>query len=183
MRLFVGLSVDDVVRDALTSALRPLWAEGHDVAWTRPSGWHVTLAFVGDTDRSPEDLASAVTPVVADAARPRLSLVPAATWWDRSIVLPVDDAGWCARVGAEIQLGLQEAGVDLVPRAVRPHLTCGRRRGARADPPPFDAAHLDAVVADATGSWSPATVDVFASVTGDGPARYPVVAAVPLAGA
>lgn len=180
MRRFVGLALPGAVQDALTAAMTSSWSGGADVAWTRPTGWHVTLAYVGETDAEPEDLAAVLGPAVAAHAPGTLRL-GAPTWFDRAWVLAVvdDPDGWCAAVGETAQEALAAAGHDPVRRRVRPHLTLARRRGRRGS----DRASEVVLPAPDVGGvpvWTADHLAVFTSVTGDGPARYPVGATVPL---
>jgi RNA 2',3'-cyclic 3'-phosphodiesterase len=61
---FVGLEVADDARRALAARLAPL--ADRPVAWTRPDGWHVTLAYCGDLpDSDLPDLGRAVAAAIA----------------------------------------------------------------------------------------------------------------------
>ncbi len=50
MRLFVAVGVPQVVREEVGQALAPLRCFGADVRWADPAGWHLTVAFLGNTD-------------------------------------------------------------------------------------------------------------------------------------
>lgn len=181
--MFVGLRLPDQVATSLTVALGPVWSAGHDLVWTRPDGWHVTLAYLGATTLTIGEVTAAVVAGVVEARMPTLTIDPAATWFGRSLVLPVrdDPTRWCDRVGGHLHMALTAAGADVAQRTVRPHVTLARRRGRGRDAASFDegglAVHLRAAP---TLSWRPTAVEIFRSVTGDGPASYPVQAAVPL---
>ena len=49
MRLFVAVPVPDAVRDHVLDAVGDLRGDER-LAWTRPDGWHATLAFVGEVE-------------------------------------------------------------------------------------------------------------------------------------
>lgn len=50
MRLFVGLAVDDAVKDALERMTLRLRAKDDGLRWSAPEQWHVTLVFLGEVD-------------------------------------------------------------------------------------------------------------------------------------
>lgn len=179
--LFIGLRVPGDVRDALQGALGPVWGEGHDLAWTRPSGWHLTLAHLGETSLTTSEVAGVLAVACEGVVTPLLTVAETATWFDRALVLAVadDPAGWCDRLGGRLRDGLANAGEGVEQRTVRPHVTLarlrGRGRGAdRVGPDGPSITGLD------LPTWRPTAIEVFESVTGDGPARYPVLAAIPL---
>lgn len=184
--LFLGLALDTTVTNALSDALRPVWAEGHDVAWTRPGGWHVTLAYLGEATTPVADVAAIAAGVLAGESRPSLALGGTATWFDRAGVAPIDDPeDWCVAAGDALQQAVADAGLPVVRREVAAHVTLCRRRGSRDDGrgTSLTAQRLAAALADVRETWQPDVVSVFTSVTGDGPASYPVVASVPVGSA
>ena len=179
MRLFVAVPVPDVVRDrgSTRSATCATMAAG----WTRPDGWHATLAFVGEV----EDAEAWSAPPAgrrrrrggcggpdqgeADTLARRTAL---------ALALQDDPAGAIERLGAAVQHELADAGFDVARRRVRPHLTLGRARRRR--PVPADV--LGAVEVP-PASWDARRgLEVVQSILGDGPATYATVARVPLAG-
>ena len=180
VRLFVAAVPPDHVRTLVTAARAPAHDQAPELTWTRPEGWHVTLAFLGDVAATDLDaVAGVVTDVagrteafearVADAGRPD----------DRVLWLAVDDdpRGAFAALGERLQAGLAAVGLPVRRRSVRAHLTLARAaRGRRID----DA--LLAAVAGVEAGWEVDHVVALRSVRGDGPARYVPVVAAPLAG-
>lgn len=179
MRLFVALPVPVPARDAVLAAVAEL---RHDdrLSWTRPDGWHVTLAFVGEVD-DPDAVVDATRAGVAAAGTGPVTLTTAgaetlARRTALALALADDPTGAVGRLGASVQEALAEAGVDVPRRRVRPHLTLGRSRRRR----PVPAGIVDAVEVPPV-AWTASHVEVVRSLLGDGPATYRSVATVELA--
>jgi 2'-5' RNA ligase len=51
IRAFLALEIPDRVRSRLASAREELRRELPRARWTRPDGWHLTLKFLGETQR------------------------------------------------------------------------------------------------------------------------------------
>jgi 2'-5' RNA ligase len=52
VRAFVALEIPETVRTALAGALEDIRGELPRARWTRPAGWHLTLKFLGEVERS-----------------------------------------------------------------------------------------------------------------------------------
>jgi 2'-5' RNA ligase len=64
-RAFLALEIPDDIKSRLASAREELRHELPRVRWTRPEGWHLTLKFLGETQRSLlADLATELAPRV-----------------------------------------------------------------------------------------------------------------------
>ena len=122
MRLFVALTFPPHVHAALLRAQTALKKQGRG-NFTREENLHLTLAFIGETDRIDE----------ARAALHEVSSSPAALKFDRAGAF--DDLIW---VGAELSPSLaalqkdvtarlKDHGFSLEKRAFRPHITLCRR--------------------------------------------------------
>lgn len=186
MRLFVALDVPDRVRDAVDTAVAP-HRDDDRVTWTRPDGWHVTLAFVGEVgqDRVDDPVAAVRAAAVAGCRTAGLGgpvdlrtggLVRLGRG-ALAVELSDDPAGAVEALGGAIQSALGDAGLPVTPREVRPHLTLARARRRRSVPPALVAAIEVPVV-----TWSVDTVHVVQSHLGKGPATYEQRASVPLVG-
>lgn len=184
-RLFVALPVPDPVSSALATWLAA-WRAGAGVdlretlRWTRPEGWHLTLAFLGDT---PHHFVEAVVDRVRDAVATRplpdlLSLDRPGRFGERVLWLGVADepSGAVAELGATIQHRLAADGLPISRQAVVAHITLARaRRGGRVTDATVAALANDELP---QGRWRPDAVHVMASELGQGPAIYPTVARV-----
>lgn len=186
MRLFVAVDVDDEVRAVVERRVAPL-RDDERMSWTRPDGWHLTLAFLGTVpDDRVDGVVAAVTAAVAGSgvvAPVRLTSGTVSTLRRRTLVVDVADEppGALARLGDAIQHALVDADLPVEVRPVVPHLTLarardrGRQRGRGTIP-------LDLVrgLVVPSVSWSVAAVQVVQSVLGRGPATYVPVATIPL---
>lgn len=180
MRLFVAVTVPATVRHEIVAALGDL-PEDDRLAWTRPDGWHTTLAFLGDVEGADTDaVARAVAAGLGEVPNGPVAVTvggPRTLARGRALVLTLRDEpdGALGRLGDAIQHTVDDAGIPVQRRAVRPHLTLARSRGRRRVPDGV----LRAVAVPALG-WTVDAVAVVESVRGAGPARYPTRATVPL---
>lgn len=128
MRLFVGLAVDEAVKDALERLTLRLRAKDDGLRWSTRDQWHVTLVFLGE---------------VADEARARL-VTELGHLRQPAVALRMSGLGVFERAGilhAEVEvtaplLGLYEAvaaavrrcGLAVEDRPYRAHITLARSR-------------------------------------------------------
>jgi 2'-5' RNA ligase len=135
-RLFCALELPDEARRALGEQVERLRRHGADVRWVRPEAMHVTLKFLGDTERE-------LVPRVAAALR--------ATPRPGPLVLRLEGLGWFPKrgrprvywaglAGARERVASLAAAIDdvLAPlgfpreqRAFAAHVTLGRVKGPR----------------------------------------------------
>jgi RNA 2',3'-cyclic 3'-phosphodiesterase len=183
-RRFVALRIAPELRETLEPRLAALRDAHPELSWTDPQGWHVTLAFIGELpDERAAAVVDAVRAAVVPGSGPRTVEVGGGARLGGALVLRVGDApvGWVAELGARIQRRLEEAGLPVQVRELRPHLTLARARRGRRIPDEL-IAEVDAVVADAPYAlaFAPHAVGVWTSHPRQGPARYEVEAEVPL---
>jgi 2'-5' RNA ligase len=178
VRLFVALAVPESARGALVAAVAPLRAAHPDLRWTRPAGWHLTLAFLGAGsvgDRVRAQLA--VGRAAATAAPVDLAIDGRlGRFGDRVLWAHVRDrdAGLAALADA-VRIALVDHGFAVDDRAFRAHLTLARGRTGQRLPP-------DRRI---TGSgvparWTASTVALIDSRPGADGNRYRAVATWPL---
>ena len=122
MRLFVALTFPPHVHEALLRAQSALKKQGRG-NFTREENLHLTLAFIGETDRIDE----------ARAALREVSSPPAALKFDR--LGAFDDLIWAgaelspslAALQRDVSERLKAHGFSLEKRVFRPHITLCRR--------------------------------------------------------
>jgi 2'-5' RNA ligase len=183
-RCFVAVPVPPDLRRSLDAAVTAWRAEpdAPDLRWTDPTGWHVTLAFLGARDPASvpglsDDLEATVAPFGPFAVSTGRAGAFPRSGAAQSVWLGIDDPHDRLR---ELAAAVQDA--VLPPDRRRPlkaHLTLGRSRHRRGEP---------------LGSWLgsrvfPATalavedVVLYRSHLGRGPARYSELARLRLGGA
>ena len=178
-RLFVAVPIGDGLREALRTTVDG-WRNDKELAglrWTDPDGWHVTLAFLGSTERALVEGLRERLATVAEAHQATTSTTgglgafPTAArarvaWYG------VEDAdGRMARLAADVAVA-----IGLVAsRPLRPHLTLARARRQ-----PVDLRGWLASASAPVGELITDRIELMRSHTGRGPARYETLAAIKL---
>jgi 2'-5' RNA ligase len=183
-RCFVAVPVAPRLRTDLQAAVARWQARENapDVRWSEPNSWNVTLAFLGAID--PADVPGLVSAlrVVADevagfqletgevGAFPRPGAAQA-IWYGVS-----DPHHQLTNLAARVQAAV----LPVSERArFRPHLTLARSRVRRGEPLSSWLATLD----PPSGTLKVRGLTLFRSHLWRGPARYEVLARLPLGGA
>jgi 2'-5' RNA ligase len=185
-RLFVAIDLGEAARRALGEAQVVCQQANLPVRWVDPAGAHLTLKFLGETDRAQVAPIGAALRAVAGRHWPLLLHTGAPGAFPnprRPRVL------WLGLTGALDQLAALQLDVDEAlaalgfPRETRPfspHLTLGRvREGAR----PPDTAILAATFAEIRDDAAPLPVEsirLMRSELGRGGARYTTLLEAPL---
>lgn len=188
-RLFVAVpvpaDVGDQIGRVIATARDVLGEDGRRIRWVQLEGLHVTLRFLGPTaaDRV-ADVAAVVDRAAAgaDAFEVRLAGAGAFPSGDRPRALWLGiqhGAEGLGRLAAALERELRVAGWAVEARPFRPHLTIARTDGVRAGP--AAAAALARAAADLDAGFTAASVVLYRSHLGSGPARYEPLRAVPLA--
>ncbi|MET8555731.1 RNA 2',3'-cyclic phosphodiesterase [Streptomyces sp. NPDC004959] len=182
MRLFAALLPPPEALDELAAAVRPLrrLPGADEVRWTRPDGWHVTLAFYGNAEQEP--LIRGLTALAAVHAPLRLSLAGAGDFRGGTLWTGVrgDIAALRALAGDARALGAA------TEHAYRPHLSLARV-SRRMSPRAYEAllASHDELLGSFSGrAWTADRVRLLRGVPGGhGIAnQYVTEATYPLAG-
>lgn len=177
LRLFVAVAVPRAVREAVAAAAAPLRGKGADLVWTDPAGWHLTVAFLGQTDPAGLDaLTGALAKVAVDFEVFDVRLRPVAGRSARSGVLWVElePCEPLQAVAAAVGVALRGLGLRTEERAFRPHLTLARAR--RSVPRPLAEAYRGPAVA-----WTVPGLELVRSHLRQTGARYETVAWFPFA--
>lgn len=173
------------MRRQLVAALpdQPDLREGR--RWTRPEGWHLTLAFLGTVeDARVLEVTAALEAAVAaqreaDHGPPpdTLRCRGVGRFGRRVLWVGIEDEppGSLAALAGSIRERLTATGLRIDPKPLRAHLTL-----ARAGRRPISSELVEACQSLPTPSWRPAKVELWRSELGRGPARYRTEATVPL---
>ena len=154
-RLFAALEIPEIVADALT-----VLQSGVDGARWRPAeNFHLTLAFIGETDRHGFNAAIDALSTV-DAPPFELRLKGAGFFGDkqpRALWAGIESSPSLDHLQAKTEQALRRAGFNLEKRKFKPHVTLAYLRGVSLDaaalyaaqhglfscgPFPVDAFHL-----------------------------------------
>ena len=123
MRLFAAIPLTEPVRRCLAEVQASLRQRGRG-SFPPPENFHLTLAFLGETDREPE--ARAVLEKMAGTGTFSLTAEGLGrfgdVWWAGVRPCPALDA-----LALGLQASLRQAGFALEDRAWRPHITLARR--------------------------------------------------------
>jgi 2'-5' RNA ligase len=136
-RLFVAIGIPSAARDALSAAVTGLRVRHDELRWSRPAGWHVTLAFLGELDVGGRVRAVTALRRATVGAAPcavtlsgRLGRFGERVLW--AAVEP-DDDGLHTLVDG-IRRELSAAALPIDDRPFRSHLTLARGRRGQAMP-------------------------------------------------
>lgn len=135
MRLFVAIQLEEPMKDALCAAIGRLKAAALQGSFTHRENLHLTLAFIGETNR----LQAAKEALQGVVASPFTLTLAAPGRFKR----PDGDLCWMgvqhtqalSALQVQVTERLTDAGFALEKRAFTPHLTLGRRVKL---PPGFD---------------------------------------------
>ncbi|MFJ5776250.1 RNA 2',3'-cyclic phosphodiesterase [Streptomyces sp. NPDC093094] len=183
VRVFIALAPPDDAKEELERELRPAYEAYPRMRWNRVEDWHITLAFLGELPvgvvpllRQPlADLAARHAPVA-------LALRGGGHFDERVLWTGIDgDLTGLHTLAAEIRGLVEECGVALEERPLRPHLTLARAR--RDDP--FSVPQVATGLAAFTGRrWHAERLHLVGSNygRGPGPIRYRDIEAWPFTG-
>lgn len=130
-RLFVALDIPEPIRDALASLQNGV--EG--ARWRPVENFHLTLAFIGDTDRHGfRDACDALAEIEAPPFDLHLSGIgffgerkPRALW---ASAAPLPEL---LHLQSKVETALRRRGFDLETRKFTPHVTLAYLKGTRRD--------------------------------------------------
>ncbi|MEI7032114.1 RNA 2',3'-cyclic phosphodiesterase [Streptomyces pratensis] len=167
-RVFLALAPPDDAKEELVGALRPVREAFAGMRWNRVEDWHITLAFLGELPVAA--VPPLMPPLAALAAlhRPlRLALRGGGHFDERVLWSGIEgDLEGLHRLAADVRAVVEEGGVALPDRPLRPHLTLARsRRGDRVA-----AVEAAAGLAAFSGrGWEAERLHLVASNAGRGP--------------
>lgn len=199
MRLFLGLPLPQPWQDGLARLAADFSRPSPDqpgaarLVWTRPTNWHLTLRFLGETDEAGRDAvieaagaALAALPFVPFALRAAGGGAFPSTARPRVLFAGLaEGAEQCRALAACLEEAARRAGFAPEARPFVPHLTVARVKD-RAQPASRTDSRFPALL-DALDRtvWPVARVDevvLWRSETGQGGPRYTRLAAFPASG-
>jgi RNA 2',3'-cyclic 3'-phosphodiesterase len=179
-RRFVALPVPAEVREQVRAALPR--RDGHGVEglrWSRPEGWHLTLAFLGQvTDDRVPAITEAITGAVDAAAQvPEGLRIDGIGRFGRKVLwIGVEDRppGSLTPLVDAVRAAVGSLGFEVEGDRFHAHVTL-----ARAGRRQVSTAVVEACAVPEGLAWSPSGVELWRSELGQGPARYETEAVVP----
>jgi RNA 2',3'-cyclic 3'-phosphodiesterase len=177
VRLFVAVAVPLPVREALAAAVASLRSMGSDLRWIDPADWHLTVAFLGQTDPA---ILSVLGSTLAEIATGfevfDVQLRPVAERNARSGMLWVElePCEPLQALAAAVSVALRGLGLRAEERVFRPHVTLARARSHGSVPRSVaEAYHGPAAV------WTVSGLELVHSHLRRAGARYERVASFP----
>lgn len=128
MRLFVGLAVSDVVKEALERLTLRLRAKDDGLRWSTPDQWHVTLAFLGEVN---EEAHAELVRELREVRQPALALrIDGLGVFERAGILhaKVDVTPDLLRLHQAVVAAVKRVGLEVEDRPYRAHITLARNR-------------------------------------------------------
>jgi 2'-5' RNA ligase len=185
-RLFFAVPVPSPTKAPIEALLPDISRSVPDARIAAPSGWHLTLAFLGQVrPESAADVVQVGEAAVAGLSPARLRLEGAGGFPNdrRARVLWAGVAGdveVLASLAATLASQSSRAGLRFEERELHPHLTLARL--PRPAPLPEAIVERVAAAAAASPSWQARELCCYRSTLSRSGARYQVVRSFPLAG-
>ena len=140
MRVFVAVTLNDDVKDAIWETQDRLWSRVQSGRATDPENFHLTLAFIGDVPPSKFSKIRRAMELAADGGFElrfgelgRFRRTGGDIWW-----LGVEKNEKLTALATKLQAHLRDYGFDIEEREFSPHLTLGRqvvlKNGPRIEP-------------------------------------------------
>lgn len=128
MRLFVGLAVDEAVKEALERLTLRLRAKDDGLRWLTPDQWHVTLVFLGEVD---DQVRTRLVRELGKVREPALTLrMEQLGVFDRAGILhaEVEVSPELQRLYESVAAMVRSAGLEVEARPYRAHITLARSK-------------------------------------------------------
>lgn len=128
MRLFVGLAVDEAVKETLERLTLRLRAKDDGLRWSTPDQWHVTLVFLGEVD---DEKRARLVRELAGVRQPELRLrIVQSGVFERSGILhaEVEVSPELLRLYEAVAAAVRRVGLPVEARPYRAHITLARAK-------------------------------------------------------
>ena len=128
MRLFVGLAVDEMVKETLERLTLRLRAKDDGLRWSTPDQWHVTLVFLGEVD---DEARARLVRELAEVRQPVLTLQMGRLGvFERAGILhaDVEVSPELLRLYEAVAAAVRRVRLEVEDRPYRAHITLARAR-------------------------------------------------------
>jgi 2'-5' RNA ligase len=175
MRLFIAINFNDEMKDSLAGTISDLRSAARHGRYTSRENLHLTLVFIGETDRT-GDILDVMEEVCEDAftGPMTLTLSEAGVFHGRSGDLHwvgVENTSELKRLVKALEVGLRDCGFKIEKRRFTPHITIGREIVIDQDAGPIIKVSLAMMQAD--------RISLMRSDRVDGRLVYTEIASVP----
>jgi RNA 2',3'-cyclic 3'-phosphodiesterase len=170
LRLFLGAAADAACRHGIHALQQASPDSSPAPAWVAEDDLHLTLRFLGSTERS---LLPALRELIATVAatHPATRLDSGSLQrWSRLLVLGYRATPALERIVAALEGGIREHGLPAEQRPYRPHLTLARRYPATSEPTAAQQAAASAVELPVDH------IALYQSAAAPGGTRYTIIA-------
>jgi 2'-5' RNA ligase len=137
MRLFLGLDLDEAIRERIARFVEGVAGFAPDARWMKPESLHVTLKFIGEQPEGAIDaITHALSNLQANAAEihcRNYGFFPTAKS-PRVFWIGVESGPQLPALAATIDDKLSSLGIEKESRPYSPHLTLARAAGASGSP-------------------------------------------------
>src|SRR5215475_3899433 len=133
MRLFVGIPLAQAVVDELTKLTSRLRAKDDGLRWTLPESWHITLQFLGNTERDPYEC---VLARLGEIHLPPLTIrLGILGFFDRAGIFfaGLHPSGELTALERHVVAATTLCGFTPETRPYHPHITLARSKGKAGD--------------------------------------------------
>lgn len=125
MRLFLAIRLDKEMNKAITFVLHDLKAGGVTGKFTPSQNLHMTLTFIGETDKLKE-----IKEAVAAVPVPTMRIAPdRLTLYGNILVAEMKGNQKLKEYVADVRSALDAAGIEYDRKKFRPHITLVRKAG------------------------------------------------------
>jgi 2'-5' RNA ligase len=129
MRIFVGLDIDDEIRERMARFIAEMRALAPDVRWVAPESLHVTLKFIGEKPdavvKLVQEQLSSISATGVDFSFRDCGFFPTAKS-ARVFWVGIEAGAGLVKLASEVEEALAEIGIPKEDRAFSPHLTLAR---------------------------------------------------------
>jgi 2'-5' RNA ligase len=129
MRIFVGLDLDDEIRERMARFIADMRALAPDVRWVAPESLHVTLKFIGEKPdevvKQVQEQISSISVTSFDLSFRGCGFFPSAKS-ARVFWIGIEAGTGLARLASQVEDELVGIGIPKEARAFSPHLTLAR---------------------------------------------------------